>query len=132
MAVGAESHSTERLRFWGAHQEINRSSFPRSRDAWIRNRITDRKMINDLSLGGCQIEVVVHFIIVEGADTGCAQSKRFRGEIECLANSAGFKMHVAITQVAIVMNGTIEIADHRKAYASVTGEALTEAESSCN
>src|ERR1035438_6874395 len=87
-------------------------------------------MVYDLSLVGFQVEMTVHFLIVKGTDAGCPQSKRFSGEIETLANSACFKMHIAITTVAIDTSGTIEIADHRKGHAGVTGEVLTEAQTS--
>src|ERR1017187_8804887 len=87
-------------------------------------------MIDDLSLVGFQVEVTVHLIIVKGSDAGCTQPKRFSGEIETLANCACFKMHIAITSVAIGTSGTIEIADHRKGHAGVTGEVLTEAQTS--
>jgi hypothetical protein len=58
--------------------------------------------------------MTVHLIIVEGTDAGCTQPKRFSGEIKAVAKSACFKMHIAITTVAIGTSGTIEIADHRK------------------
>src|SRR5437868_13237093 len=87
-------------------------------------------MVNDLSLRGYQVEILIHLIIVEGTDTGCTQSKRFGSEIKCLTNSACLKMHIAICTVAIITSGTIEIADHREAHAGVTGEVLTEAETS--
>jgi hypothetical protein len=67
-------------------------------------------MVYDLSLVGCQVEMTVHLIIVKGTDAGCTQSKRFSGEIKALANSACFKMHIAITTIAIGTSGTIEIA----------------------
>src|ERR1035437_2109300 len=87
-------------------------------------------MVYDLSLVGHQVEMTVQLIIVEGTNAGCSQPKRFSGEIKGLANSACFKMHIAITTGAIVMSGTIEIADHRKGHAGVTGEVLTQAKTS--
>src|ERR1035438_1388830 len=100
------------------------------RDARIGDRVTDRKMVDDLPLVGYQVEMTVHLIIVEGTDAGCPQSKRFSSEIKCLANSACLKMDIAITTVAIGTSGTIEIADHRKGHAGITGEVLTEAQTS--
>jgi hypothetical protein len=44
------------------------------RDARIGNRMTDRKMVYDLSSAEYKVEVTVHLIIVEGADAGRAQS----------------------------------------------------------
>ena len=87
-------------------------------------------MVYDLSLFGCQVEMTVHLIIVEGTDAGRTQSKCFSGEIQAVANSACFKMHIAITTVAIGASGTIEIADHRKGHAGVTGQVLPEAQTS--
>jgi len=87
-------------------------------------------MVDNLSISGRHVEVLVHFIIVERADSRRSQSKRFRSKIERMADSARFKMHVAITSVAIMISGTFEIANHRKAHASVTSEVLTKAESS--
>ena len=87
-------------------------------------------MVYDLSLVGYQVEITVHLIIVEGADAGRTQSKRFSGEIQAVADSACFKMHIAITTVAIGASGTLEIADHRKSHAGVTGEVLPEAQAS--
>src|ERR1035441_8514338 len=87
-------------------------------------------MVYDLSLVGHQVEMTVHLLIVKGTDAGCPQSKRFSCEIKALANSACFKMDKPITTVAIGTSGTIEIADQRKGHAGVTGEALTEAQTS--
>jgi hypothetical protein len=39
-------------------------------------------------------------------------------------------MHIAIATVAIDTSGTIEIADHRKGHAGVSGEVLTETKTS--
>ena len=71
-----------------------------------------------------------HLIIVEGADTGRTQPKCLSSEIQTLANCAGFKMHIAITTVSKCACGTIEIANHRKGHARVTGQVLPEAQSS--
>src|SRR5260370_32497278 len=87
-------------------------------------------MVHDLSLVGDQLEMTVHLVIVEGTDAGRTQSKCFRGEIQAMANCARFKMHIAITTVAIGMCGTLEIADHRKGHAGVTGQVLPEAQTS--
>ena len=40
-----------------------------------------------------------------------------------MADSTCLKMHIAITTVTIATSGTIEIADHRKGHAGVTGQA---------
>ena len=37
-------------------------------EAWIGNRITDREMVDHLSLAGCQVEITVHVLIEEGAN----------------------------------------------------------------
>ena len=87
-------------------------------------------MVYDLALFGHQVEMTAHFIVVEGADTGRTQPKCLSGEIQMLANSAGFKMHIAITTVSICASGTIKIANHRKGHAGVTGQVLPEAQSS--
>ncbi|MGA7317938.1 MAG: hypothetical protein WBX22_28685 [Silvibacterium sp.] len=39
--------------------------------------------------------MTVHLLIVEGADARRAQSKRFSGEVQAVANGACFKMHIA-------------------------------------
>ena len=41
-----------------------------------------------------------------------------------MADSTCLKMYIAITTVAIATSGTIEIADHRKGHAGVTGQVL--------
>src|SRR6202051_34024 len=87
-------------------------------------------MVYDLSLFGDQLEMTVHLVVVEGTDAGRTQSKCFSGEIQAVANSACFKMRIAITTVAIGASGTIEIADHRKGHAGVTGQVLPEAQTS--
>src|ERR1700722_9090226 len=74
--------------------------------------------------------MTVHLIIVEGTDSSCTQSKSFSGEIEAVASSACFKIHIAITTVAIDTSCTIKIPDHRKSHTGVTGEVLTEAQTS--
>src|SRR5271170_4061710 len=92
--------------------------------------MTDGKMVYDLSLVGYQVEMTLHLIIVEGADASRTQSKCLSGEIQAVANSACFKMHIAITTVAIAASGTLEIADHRKSHAGVTGKVLPKAQAS--
>src|SRR6201981_325321 len=90
-------------------------------------------MVYNLALFGHQVEITVHLIIVEGADAGRTQSKRFSSEVQALANSACFKMDIAIATVAIAGNGTLEIANHRKGHAAIAGQILPEAQSSgCN
>ena len=100
------------------------------RDARIWDRITNRKMIYNLSPFGCQVEMTVHLIIVEGTDARRTQSKRFSDEVQAVANGACFKMHIAITTVAIAASGTLEVADHRKGHAGVTGQVLTKTQTS--
>src|ERR1700757_385764 len=85
-------------------------------------------MIYNLSLFRPQVKMTVHLIIVEGTDARRTQSKRFSGEVQAVANSACFKMCVAITTVAIAASGTLEIADHRKGHAGVTGQVLPKAQ----
>src|ERR1700678_3555865 len=87
-------------------------------------------MVYDLSLVGHQVEMPLHFIIIEGADAGRTQTKCLSGEIQAVANSACFKMYIAITTVAIDASGAIEIADHRKSNAGVTSQVLPEAQTS--
>src|SRR5450631_4651187 len=87
-------------------------------------------MVYDLSLAGYKVEVTVHLVIVEGTDAGRTQSKCFSGEIQAVANCACFEMRIAITTIAIGASGTIEIADHRKGHAGVTGQVLSEAQTS--
>ena len=81
------------------------------REAWIGDRITNRKMVYDLSLRGRQREITMHFIVIKRAYTGCPEPKRFSCEIQVVANSPCFKMNMAITSVAIGASGTIEITD---------------------
>lgn len=57
-------------------------------------------MVYDLSSSGRQFEITIDFVIIERADTGCPQSKRLSGKIQAVANSTGFKMHIAIATVA--------------------------------
>src|SRR5271170_4243297 len=87
-------------------------------------------MIYNLSFFGYQVEITVHLIVVESTDARRAQSKRFSGEVKAVANSARFKMYIAITAVAIAASGALEIADHRKGHAGVTGQVLPEAQTS--
>ena len=48
-------------------------------DARIGDRITNRKMVDDLPLFGPQVEMTMHLIIVEGADTGGTQPECLSG-----------------------------------------------------
>ena len=83
-------------------------------------------MVHHLSLPGRQVEIAVHLFIIERADAGRPESERFRREIQPLADSSGFEMHVAITAVTMGADGALEIADHRERHACVTGEILPE------
>ena len=95
-------------------------------EARIDDWITDREVVDNLSLFGRQVEIMMHLIIVERADARRAQPERFRREIHSLADGACFEMHIAIAAVAIDAGGTVEIADHRKGHARITGEVLPE------
>ena len=75
--------------------------------ARVDNRITDREMIHNLPLLGRQVEVAVHLLIVERADTGGSQPERFRSEIKALADGACFEMRISITAVAVGARGTV-------------------------
>lgn len=98
------------------------------RQARVGNWVADREMVDDLSLMGGEIEVPVHLIIVESADAGGPQPECFCREIEPLADSARFKMHVAVSTIAMRANGTVEIGNHREGDAGITGEILPEAQ----
>src|SRR6478609_4123368 len=74
--------------------------------------------------------MTVDLIIVKGADTCGTQPKCLSCEIQALANGAGFKMHIAVTTVSIGGSRTMEITNHREGQAGVTGESLSEAQSS--
>src|SRR5260370_22467732 len=87
-------------------------------------------MVYDLSLFGYQVEMTVHLVIVEGTDAGRALPKCLSGEIQAVANSACFKMRIAITTGAIGMCGTLKITNHRKGHAGVTGQVLPQAQTS--
>src|SRR3954451_23282749 len=99
-----------------------------SREARIGNRITDREMVHHLSLLGREVEIAVHLFVVERANAGRRQPECFRGQIEPVADSACFKMHIARTTITMGADGTVEIADHREGDACVTGEILPEAQ----
>src|SRR5271165_711645 len=98
------------------------------REARIADRVTDREMVDDLPVFGCQVEIAVDFLVEKCANAGGAQPERFRGEIQAMADSAGFEMHIAITAVAMSANGAFDIADHRERHAGVSGEILPEAQ----
>ena len=87
-------------------------------------------MVHHLSLLGREVEIAVHLFVVKRANAGCRQPEGFRREIEPVADSAGFKMHIAITTITMGADGTLEIADHREGDACVTGEILPEAQTS--
>src|SRR5437764_6473761 len=97
-------------------------------ESWIGNRITDRKMVHHLSLVGRQVEITVHFLIIERANASRPQPERFRGEIQAVADGACFEMHIAVTTITMGADGTLKIADHRESHACVTGELLPEAQ----
>ena len=95
--------------------------------ARIGNRITDREVVNHQSLLGRQVEIAVHFLIVECANSGRPQSECFGGKIQAVAGGAGFEMHVAVSTITMRAGGTSKIADHGERHACVTGEVLPEA-----
>ena len=66
-------------------------------------------MVDHLSLVRGQVEITVYLLIVERTDAGCPQPKRFRGEIQAVADGACFEMHIAITTVTVGACGTLEI-----------------------
>src|SRR5438270_12555387 len=100
------------------------------RKARIGNRITDREMVHHLSLLGREVEIAVHLFVVKRANAGCRQAEGSRRDIEPVADSAGFKMHVAVTTITIRADSTVEIADHRKGDACITRQILTKAQTS--
>ena len=69
----------------------------------------------------------MHLLVVERANAGRPQPECFRGEIQAVADSACFEMHIAITTITMGADGTLEIADHRERHAGVTGKILPEA-----
>ena len=73
----------------------------------IGNRITDREMVHHLSLRGREVEIVVHLVVIERADAGRRESERLRREIEPMADSSSFEMHVAITAVPMRADGPL-------------------------
>src|SRR5579872_2429701 len=90
-------------------------------DARIRNGITNRKMVYDLSLVEHQIEMTVHFVIVERADASSAESKCLSGEVHSVANGTGLKVYIAISPITIEACCAIEFTNHREGYAGVAG-----------
>src|SRR5436309_1327362 len=94
--------------------------------ARIWNRITYRKVVNHLTLLRGDVEIAMHFLIVECADACSTQAERFRGEIQALSKGASLEMHIAVAAVAMRTGGAVEIADHRKCHASVAREILSE------
>ena len=75
-----------------------------------------------------QVEITVHLIIKESADTRRSQPERFGGEIKAMTNSARLEMHIKVTAVAMRADGAIDIGDHRERHAGVTGEVLPKAQ----
>ena len=87
-------------------------------------------MTYHLSLIGRQVDMAVHVIVVESADPSCTQPKCLGCDIQTMANGAGFKMYIAVPSVSEYGSGAREIADHRKAQASVASQSLSEAQGS--
>ncbi len=100
-------------------------------DAWIGNRVTDREMVDDLSLLRCEIEVAVHFIIEERANSCCPESQGVGGKIKTLSDRSRLKMYVAIAAIAMGTDGAINVRNHGKRNARVSGKVLPKAESCC-
>src|SRR5579872_294595 len=98
------------------------------RKAVIGNPITDREMVDHLSLLGREVEIAVHLFVIKRANAGCRQPEGFRREIEPVADNACFKMHITITTITMGADGTAEIADHREGDACVTREILPKAQ----
>src|SRR3954454_11599435 len=74
------------------------------------NRITDCEMVHNLPLLGREVETAVHLFVVKRANAGCRQAEGFRRDIEPVADSAGFKMHVAVATLTIRADSTVKIA----------------------
>jgi hypothetical protein len=53
----------------------------------------------------------MNLIIVERADAGRSQPECFRREIQAVADGTCFKMHIAITSVAMGADNPLEVAD---------------------
>ena len=85
-------------------------------------------MVHHLSLLRSYVEIPVHFVIVERADAGRTEPKRFRGEVHSVTDGAGFKMYIAITAFTMDSDRAFKIADHRERYTGVAGEVLSEAQ----
>jgi len=83
-----------------------------------------------LPLLGREVEIAVHLFVVKRANAGCRQAEGFRRDIEPVADSAGFKMHVAVTTITIRADSTAKIADHRKGDACITRQILPKAQTS--
>src|SRR5450755_17438 len=98
------------------------------RKAGIGNRITDREMVHHLSLLGREVEIAVHLFVVKRTNPGCRQPEGFCREIEPVADSPCFKMHIAVTTITMSAGGAVEIADHREGDACVTGQILPKAQ----
>src|SRR6185312_7005394 len=95
----------------------------------VGNRITDREMVNDLFAPGRQIEIMVHFLIVERANSGSPQSERFRREIHAVADGAGFEMHIAVSTISMSAGCAIEFTDHRECHTRIACQVLPETQS---
>src|ERR1700683_3046947 len=107
------------------HQDTDH--FALSLETRIKYRMTDGKMVHDLSLLGRKAQIPVHFIIKERADACGAKTKSFGGKIHSLTDSAGFEMNISIAAVTVNSRSIFEIADHGKRYASVPCQILPQA-----
>src|SRR5207245_8800206 len=65
-------------------------------DARIVNRMADGEMVHHLALLGRQAEITVDLIVEERANARGAQPERFGGQIQALADGAGFEVRIAI------------------------------------
>ena len=97
----AESQESARL------QLALLSELSSSLNARVDDWITDSEVVDNLSLFGRQLEIMMNPIIVERTDARRAQPERFRSQIHSLASGACFEMHVAITAVTIGTDGSV-------------------------
>jgi hypothetical protein len=85
-------------------------------------------VINHLT--GCRIDsqIAVDSVVVEGADTSGLEAHRFGGEIQTVADSAGFEVGKPVAALPELRCGAVQASDHRKGDACVSGEVLTQAQ----
>ena len=91
--------------------------------------MTDRKVVDHLSLRGLKVEIAVHLVVIEGANAGGCQPERFGSDIKAVADCPGFEMHVAVAPITMGLGGAINIRNHGKRHTGIAGQVLSEAES---